>query len=217
MSFTDDNFLKRQIPMSIRNLADDKSTNVALFGDVQNMDDIERDFDIVLSLLKYGADEIGEFSRDGWSVDIRADYEGEGPLVFGENRDQVYFWIKKQKKSKLWPFGKRELVILYKPANGEDYEALDPFVQKEGGALFFEFWNMLKKDPKKGFIFLGSMQKQLAAPRFWRGYRLRLSERFLITTMIPTNRGFGRKTGLCRSVFVPSETLPSKRKQTSEN
>ena len=42
MSFTDDNFLKRQIPMSIRNLADDKSTNVALFGDVQNMDDIER-------------------------------------------------------------------------------------------------------------------------------------------------------------------------------
>ena len=72
MSFTDDNFLKRQIPMSIRKLADDKSTNVALFGDVQNMDDIERDFDIVLSLLKYGVDEIGEFSRDGWSVDIRA-------------------------------------------------------------------------------------------------------------------------------------------------
>ena len=29
-------------------------------------------------------------------------------------------------------------------ANGEDYEALDPFVQKEGGGLFFEFWNMLK-------------------------------------------------------------------------
>ena len=162
MSFTDDNFLKRQIPMSIRNLADDKSTNVALFGDVQNMDDIERDFDIVLSLLKYGADEIGEFSRDGWSVDIRADYEGEGPLVFGENRDQVYFWIKKQKKSKLWPFGKRELVILYKPANGEDYEALDPFVQKEGGALFFEFWNMLKKRSEKGVYFFREYAKTVS-------------------------------------------------------
>lgn len=153
MGYTSDAFLRRQIPVTIRNLATDESTRTVVFEPTQTMLDIERDFDFIVSLLSdnWGVD--AEFSRDGWFVDMRTSYEDEGAIIFAANEDGVYFWLKKEKKSRLWPFAKKELVIDYKSVDSEDYEPLNPFVQKEVGKIFFKFWDILKKRTEKGVYF----------------------------------------------------------------